>query len=51
MYGAPPAPAPGGYPQQQQLPPGWVATTDPSTGKQYFANPQTGATSWTFPTQ
>ena len=33
-----------------QLPPGWTATVDPSSGKTYYANAGTGQTSWEFPT-
>lgn len=35
--------------QQQQLPPGWVAATDPVSGTVYYANPTTGETQWTPP--
>jgi hypothetical protein len=40
--------------QQQQastaaLPPGWAATTDPSTGTTYWYNSSTGETSWVQP--
>ena len=31
------------------LPPGWVEATDPSTGKVYYANPQTQETRWDRP--
>jgi len=31
------------------LPPGWVAATDPTTGRVYYANPTTGETQWTAP--
>ena len=31
------------------LPPGWVEATDPSTGKIYYANPQTQETQWERP--
>ena len=32
------------------LPPGWVMTQDPNTGKTYYANAATGQSSWTIPT-
>jgi len=31
------------------LPPGWVAATDPTSGRVYYANPTTGETQWTAP--
>lgn len=31
------------------LPPGWMAVTDPVSGRVYFANPTTGQTSWEPP--
>ena len=33
------------------LPPGWISVIDPNSGKIYFANPATGESSWTIPTQ
>merc|ERR1711879_153370 len=49
-----PAPAPGpapGHPQPAPhgLPPGWEQSSDPATGRPYFFNHATGATSWTPP--
>jgi hypothetical protein len=35
--------------QQYQLPPGWVETTDPTTGRAYYANATTGESSWDKP--
>jgi hypothetical protein len=35
--------------QQAQLPPGWLAVTDPVSNRIYFANPSTGQTSWEPP--
>lgn len=32
-----------------QLPPGWIAAIDPSSGKTYYANSTTGKSSWTPP--
>uniref|UniRef100_A0A7S4RGY3 WW domain-containing protein n=1 Tax=Ditylum brightwellii TaxID=49249 RepID=A0A7S4RGY3_9STRA len=32
-----------------QLPPGWVALQDPSTGNTYYANQTTGESSWEMP--
>lgn len=40
------APVPAAAPQ---LPAGWVALQDPSSGKAYYANQTTGATSWELP--
>ena len=31
------------------LPPGWLAVSDPVSGRVYFANPSTGQTSWEVP--
>jgi hypothetical protein len=31
------------------LPPGWVMTTDPVSGRVYYANPTTGETTWEPP--
>ena len=36
-------------PQQQPLPPGWVETKDPNSGKVYFCNPITRETKWERP--
>lgn len=55
---AAPAPAPGvgGYGAPEfvgggsTLPAGWEQTTDPASGRTYFFNRATGATSWTPPT-
>ncbi|KAL7473609.1 hypothetical protein ACHAXS_014069 [Conticribra weissflogii] len=44
-----PPPPPPPQPSQPPLPPGWVQTTDPSTGCPYYANPTTGQTSWEPP--
>ena len=33
----------------QQLPPGWVAQTDPQSGQTYYQNQQTGQTQWEAP--
>lgn len=33
----------------QPLPPGWMAVTDPVSGRVYYANPTTGQTSWEPP--
>eukprot|EP00566_Odontella_aurita_P002098 CAMPEP_0113542244 /NCGR_PEP_ID=MMETSP0015_2-20120614/9495_1 /TAXON_ID=2838 /ORGANISM="Odontella" /LENGTH=1078 /DNA_ID=CAMNT_0000442271 /DNA_START=104 /DNA_END=3343 /DNA_ORIENTATION=- /assembly_acc=CAM_ASM_000160 len=35
--------------QSQQLPPGWVALQDSSSGKTYYANQSTGESSWEMP--
>ena len=35
---------------QQALPRGWVESTDPSSGKIYYCNPQTRETKWERPT-
>ena len=43
------APSPA-TPEAAALPAGWVAATDPATGKTYFAHSATGETSWTAPT-
>ena len=32
-----------------QLPPGWIALFDPSSGREYYANQATGETSWEKP--
>jgi len=32
------------------LPPGWTAATDPNSGRAYYTNSSTGATSWEVPT-
>lgn len=32
-----------------QLPPGWIAQSDPASGQQYYTNQQTGQTQWDFP--
>lgn len=40
------------YSHQQQatpLPPGWVQTIDPSSGRMYYANATTGESSWEVP--
>lgn len=42
----PPGPAGGGA-----LPPGWSAQVDPASGRTYYVNSVTGATSWEFPSQ
>ena len=42
----PPPPPP---PPPSSLPAGWVATTDPTSGQTYYANPTTGQSSWTVP--
>lgn len=33
-----------------KLPPGWIAVLDPASGKTYYANKATQASSWTVPT-
>lgn len=38
-------------PQQYQLPPGWEEAFDPTTGRAYYANATTGASSWDKPQQ
>lgn len=45
----PPATMQQQQPQQPQLPPGWLAVTDPVSNRVYFANPSTGQTSWEPP--
>jgi hypothetical protein len=35
--------------QKPQLPPGWVETIDPNTGRNYYANATTGESSWDIP--
>jgi hypothetical protein len=35
--------------QKPQLPPGWVETIDPNTGRYYYANATTGESSWDLP--
>lgn len=37
------------YQQKPQLPPGWVETIDPNTGRNYYANATTGESSWDAP--
>eukprot|EP00569_Conticribra_weissflogii_P011483 CAMPEP_0171379898 /NCGR_PEP_ID=MMETSP0879-20121228/27919_1 /TAXON_ID=67004 /ORGANISM="Thalassiosira weissflogii, Strain CCMP1336" /LENGTH=364 /DNA_ID=CAMNT_0011890819 /DNA_START=28 /DNA_END=1122 /DNA_ORIENTATION=+ len=44
-----PPPPPPPQPTQPLLPPGWVQTTDPTSGRPYYANPTTGQTSWEPP--
>lgn len=34
---------------EPQLPPPWISAVDPSSGRTYYANPQTGITQWEFP--
>uniref|UniRef100_A0A7S2QVW0 WW domain-containing protein n=1 Tax=Triparma pacifica TaxID=91992 RepID=A0A7S2QVW0_9STRA len=36
-------------PTNPALPPGWIAMQDPSSGRTYYANQQTGATTWDPP--
>jgi len=36
-------------PQGDQLPPGWAALQDPSSGRTYYANQSTGESSWEKP--
>ena len=36
-------------PPMPPLPPGWIATPDPNTGRTYFVNTMTNQTSWTPP--
>lgn len=38
-----------GPPPPQDLPYPWVARYDPNSGRQYYANEQTGETSWEHP--
>jgi len=35
--------------ETNELPPGWVESTDPSTGRSYYFNADTGVTSWELP--
>ena len=40
----------GTSPVTQQLPSGWEALKDPTTGRLYYANKETGQTQWSLPT-
>ena len=48
---APPPPPAGPPPgtMAQIMPPGWTSAVDPASGRVYYANATTGATSWTYP--
>jgi len=48
-YGAPQPAYGGGYGGPPALPPGWEQITDPSSGRPYFCNRQTGQSSWEPP--
>ena len=49
--GVPPPPPPGPPPGQmpEVLPPGWTSAIDPASGRTYYMNAATNATSWTNP--
>ena len=47
MAALPPPGPPGGG----AMPPGWSAQVDPASGRTYYVNAVTGATSWEFPSQ
>ncbi|GMH60232.1 hypothetical protein TL16_g03004 [Triparma laevis f. inornata] len=42
-------PAPTPPAQSNALPPGWIAMQDPTSGRTYYANQQTGQTTWETP--
>ena len=44
-----PPPPPAAAKATTPLPPGWRATTDPASGREYFFNPHTQKTSWERP--
>mmetsp|Transcript_20539 Transcript_20539/g.30431 ORF Transcript_20539/g.30431 Transcript_20539/m.30431 type:complete len:949 (-) Transcript_20539:2897-5743(-) len=46
---AAPAPAARSQPSSDQLPPGWMALQDPTSGMTYYANQTTGETTWEKP--
>ena len=48
---APTIPPPPPPPPQPELPPGWTAHPDKTTGATYYWHAATGATSWDVPTE